>query len=72
MSMQLVLNTETHRLTLVSDAHLAHCLLPVNTLAKRPCKSLGAELPTLIYSGLISKPTFHSIKSNNLVTLKLL
>lgn len=60
---------DPHFLFLIPDAHLAHCLLPANTLAKRQGKSQRAQLPTLLDNRLISKVVFHSIKDNNLVTL---
>src|SRR5690554_6231692 len=61
-----------HFLFLIPDAHLAHCLLPANTRAKRLGRSQRAKLPTLLDNKLISKVVFHSIKGNNLVTLQLI
>ena len=58
-----------HFLFLIPNAHLAHCLLPANTQAKRLGKSQRAKLPALLDNKLISKVVFHSIKGNNLVTL---
>jgi hypothetical protein len=60
---------DPHFLFLIPDAHLAHCLLPANTQAKRQGKSQRAKLPTLLDNRLISKVVFNSIKGNNLVTL---
>lgn len=60
---------DTHFLFLIPDAHLAHCLLPANTQAKRQGKSQRAKLPTLLNNRLISKVVFNSIKGNNLFTL---
>jgi hypothetical protein len=60
---------DPHFLFLIPDAHLAHCLLPANTQAKRQGKSQRAKLPTLLDNRLISKVVFQSIKGNNLVTL---
>ena len=54
-----------HFLFFIPDAHLAHCLLPANTQAKRQGKSQRAKLPTLLDNRLISKVGFHSIKGNN-------
>jgi hypothetical protein len=61
--------TDPHFLFLIPDAHLAHCLLPANTQAKRQGKSQRAKLPTLLDNRLTSKVVFHSINGNNLVTL---
>ena len=60
---------DPHFLILSPDAHLAHCLLPANTQAKRLGKSQRAKLPTLLNNRLISKVVFNSIKGDNLVTL---
>jgi hypothetical protein len=60
---------DPHFLFLIPDAHLAHCLLPVNTQPKRQGKRQRAKLPTHLDNRLISKVVFHSIKGNNLVTL---
>jgi len=59
-----------HFLFLITPtAHLAHCLLPSNTLPKRQGKSQRAKLPTLLNNRLINKVDFRSIKGNNLVSL---
>ena len=60
---------DPHFLFLIPDAHLAYCLLPANTQAKRQGKIQRAKLPTLLNNRLISKVVFHKIKGNNLVTL---
>jgi len=45
---------DPHFLFLIPAAHLAHCRLLANTLAKRQGKSQRAKLPTLLYKRLIS------------------
>lgn len=60
---------DPHFSFLMPNAHLAHCLLPAKTQAKRQGKSQRAKLPTLLNNKLISKVVFYSIKGDNLVTL---
>jgi hypothetical protein len=60
---------DTHFLFLILNAHLAHCLLPTNTLNKRHSKSQKAKLQTLLDNRLIRKVVLNSKKSNNLVIL---
>jgi hypothetical protein len=62
---------DPHFLFVMTDAHLAHCLLPANAQPKRQDKSQRAKLPMLLDKRLISKVVFYSIKANNLVTLNL-